>query len=350
MITPGRRERLLAALTVVALATLLPELTSANTSVDVLLRPVPLLLFAVLYGVPALVLREVTVRTSSGLAGLFVGGLAYGVLNEALLSKTSFRPGGLPVELTPLARPELGWGWLAFLAVWQALASIVFPVAIAHSLFPWQSNSAWLNRVQLTLLALPALGLAVLIFLSPQGGHDGTAVELAGWLGLVTVLLVVAGRLRGPWAVHPGRLVPALLGGPGLVVFLTAAVLLAGLRPPDPVFVLLFGAGVAAVGWAFVRLGLGRLPGLGVVALGWYVVTALFAHRAAPDWSLAVTLLVLTLAGVGVGRVYRRLAALGTSGSVASWSGASGPWSRVWSWWRRVAARRPRPQAPAVRP
>ena len=341
MITPGSRERLFASLTVVGLATLLPELVSGNSDVQVMLRPVPLMLFAITYGLPALVLREISVRTSSGLPGLFVSGLAYGVFNEALLSKATFRAGGLPVALDALARPEFGWGALVYVALWQACAGVVFPVALAHSLFPWQSNASWLNRLQLTMLTVPPMALGALVFLSPQGIHQGTLLELAGWLLLVVGLLIVAGRLRGPWAVRPAPLVTALAAGPAFVAFLTAAVVLAGLEPPAPVFLLLVAGGVGVLAWGLTRLRLATLPALGIVALGWYLVTALLAHRDRPGWSLAVAVLLLAVVALAVGRTQRRLALANPAGTVGAWNGAPGRWSSVSSWWERVVRRRP---------
>jgi hypothetical protein len=71
---------------------------SQNVQLFTFLQPVPFLLVTLTYGVPVLVIRELSVARELDEVGLVVLGLAYGILNEGVLAKTLTLPDGAPLH------------------------------------------------------------------------------------------------------------------------------------------------------------------------------------------------------------------------------------------------------------
>ena len=83
-------QRLLSIFVLVVLASVLPELLSGSTSPRAFLDPAVFGFCVFAYGLPVLVIRDFALRQQLGLAGLLLLGLAYGIINEALLAKNGF--------------------------------------------------------------------------------------------------------------------------------------------------------------------------------------------------------------------------------------------------------------------
>jgi hypothetical protein len=207
----------------------LAEVLSQNVQLSTFVQPVPFLLVTLTYGVPLLVIRELSVARELDEVGLVVLGLAYGILNEGVLAKTLTLPDGAPLhdfagygQLGPIQG-----GWSVFIIVWHALHSVLYPVLLTRWMFPaaaerrWfaAGRARWLLYVLLVLLA----GLYALYFLNPERNDPAVFVLYA----LATAGLVAAAlRLRkrrdessGSERARPST-TPALLGGAMIVFYL----------------------------------------------------------------------------------------------------------------------------------
>ena len=87
--------------TLLALATVIPELFTGSTPLVGFLNPGLFFFLFLGYGVAILLVRELAVRCRSGILGLFFLGLAYSIFNEGLLAKT------LIIEREPRGRIQL---------------------------------------------------------------------------------------------------------------------------------------------------------------------------------------------------------------------------------------------------
>src|SRR5689334_20634057 len=85
------------ALTLMAIAPVLTELLSGNIPPQQFFFPPLYLAFVLLYGLPTLVAREIAVRRTLGWGGIFILGLAYGILNEGIASKTLLMAQNVPM-------------------------------------------------------------------------------------------------------------------------------------------------------------------------------------------------------------------------------------------------------------
>jgi len=207
----------------------LAEVLSQNVQLSTFLQPVPFLLVTLTYGVPVLVIRELSVARELDEVGLVVLGLAYGILNEGVLAKTLTLPDGAPLhDFAGYGRvgPIQG-GWSVFIIVWHALHSVLYPILLTRWMFPaaagrrWfaAGRARWLLYVLLVLLA----GLYALYFLNPERNDPAVFVLYA----VVTAGLVAAAlRLRKRRGVSSGSegarpsTMPALLGGAMIVFYL----------------------------------------------------------------------------------------------------------------------------------
>ena len=105
----------------VFLAPLVGEVLAGSTPVDMLGSPASFLaiflLEALLYGGGAVLIRELARRTGRGWPTILGLGLAYGVLEEGLITQSLFNPDFLGLHLLNLGSLfGLGWVWITDLA------------------------------------------------------------------------------------------------------------------------------------------------------------------------------------------------------------------------------------------
>ena len=186
---------------VLALLLLAPwvgEFLLGNISV----RQLPaLLILALLYGCGALLIREVTRRTSRGWPTILLLGAAYGVIEAGIVDQSMFNPSfeGWDFQaLTPL--PGLGisawyaWAFVIGHSVW----SIAIPIALVELLFPDRGRTPWLGRVGLALTAVGYLAGCVVVWRYVYGSERFLASpgQLVGAAAVAVVLIAVAFACR----------------------------------------------------------------------------------------------------------------------------------------------------------
>lgn len=175
-----------------------------------------LLVMAPLYGGGAIVIRETVRRAGRGWPSILVLGLAYGVLEEGLVTQSLFNPdyGGLRL-LDPAYIPALGIGasWTLFVlslhAVWSIGASIGLAEALAARRDPGRETAPWLRRGTLTVAAVMfVLGSIAIGLGTAAQGFMASSAQLAGATVTAAVLVVVAFRLPRSQRSRPSRAAP----------------------------------------------------------------------------------------------------------------------------------------------
>ena len=276
------RQRIGAIALSMLLSTLLPEMLSGNTPVETMAKPAVFLFYLFAYGLPALVIREFAVRNSVGLTGLFLLGLGYGLVNEALFAKTVFLQSGVPVDVYDGYGYAFGiqWAWTAFILPWHAIASITLPIAFAHISFPQTAGTAWIGK-RLTI----GVALALMVLISIFYLYEDTSTlprspqALAILWGIITALAFIALRLPAKTVSSPAgfsKWKQTALGFFGIVPFLSLLAAAHNRWPLAAYFAL-------AIGWiAFYRFLIRRfadvnLPGFGWFGLGWFLQIGVFS-------------------------------------------------------------------------
>ena len=102
-------------------------------------------LMAAMYGSGALLIREAARRNGGGWMTIALLGIAYGFIEEGLVTQSLFNPNYLHLRLLDFGYvPALGTGlpWLVFVVTIHAVWSIAVPIGFAEALFPAQRDEA----------------------------------------------------------------------------------------------------------------------------------------------------------------------------------------------------------------
>jgi hypothetical protein len=172
-----------------------------------------LLIFAPLYGAPALLIREVARRSGMGWPGILALAMALGILQAGVVDQSLFSESYRGIDywddlIGPTWIEPFGFaaasamGFVVGHAVW----SFGIPIALVESLRPELSRRPWLRLpglVVTTLLYLAAAALILSDVLANEEDH-ASAAQIAGSL--------VAVALLAGFAFTVGRRRPALRG------------------------------------------------------------------------------------------------------------------------------------------
>ncbi|MFI1993717.1 hypothetical protein [Actinoplanes sp. NPDC020271] len=171
-----------------------------------------LFVFAPMYGGAAVVIREVARRTGRGWPTIMMLALAYGVVEEGMITQSFFNKGYLDEHLLdPGYIPALGTAlpWVTFVTTLHTVWSISVPIALVEQSSA-RRTEPWLGRLGLTVAGVLMVAGGLAIFnttrTDPSLSHGflesaGQAIAIAV---LALVIVVVAFLLPRPAAGRPG--------------------------------------------------------------------------------------------------------------------------------------------------
>ncbi|MGW0479309.1 hypothetical protein [Nonomuraea sp. NPDC003214] len=199
-------KRIAPALGLFFLSPLIGEFLLGNLPVTML---VALITLAPLYGGGALLVRELARRRGAGWPGIVLLAVAYGLVEEGLVTRSLFNPGYAGMDLASYAwipGLEVSAWWVTFvLGGVHAVGSICVPIAVMEALVPARASEPWLRLPGLvTAGALFLLGAAASALFDPAP-YQPSVAQLAGVVVLAGLLVVLGLRRRGPAATSPGR-------------------------------------------------------------------------------------------------------------------------------------------------
>lgn len=286
-------RRLAPALLLVALSPFVAEFLLGDQYLDGTPRPGQQLgqfgMFVAFYGSAALLIRETARRLGRGWPTILTLGLAFGLLEEGLLTQSLFNPDYLGIRVLDAGHiPALGIGapWTVYVLTLHVVWSMGTPIAITEAL---AGREPWLGRLGLAFWSVVfVLGCAAEFLLSLLVGPAPFVAAPAqlivtGVLVLALVVLAVRGFRTAPadaphgspWAGFAVGLVagttlqllerwesisPWLLAALMLVLVAVAAVVVRRLNPPPL-------APAAGTLLTYCWVGLNTAIGQGVVAI-----------------------------------------------------------------------------------
>jgi hypothetical protein len=275
-----------AALTLIVIAPVLTEIVSGNMPAHALLNPRLAGFLFLAYSFPLVVIREVALRWRLPVTGVFLLGLAYGILNEGLLAQTLIRSEHVPIDRFDhyLFVRGFNFSWTCVIVPWHGFLAVLFPIALVSRWFPTCAQMNWLSRPAFVALTSLLIGLVVFVGLA-RTPHPQMVACLVAMAALVWLASVV--RDQEPRTARQGLLpgLAFLLGSVSYLVFVLGLIVLAARR----VSPLAYFSAVATMSLSFTALnrsrGLLLSPTSADIALGAYFVVALFnlmggiAHR-----------------------------------------------------------------------
>lgn len=225
-----RRNGFLPALTLFFLAPLVGEVLLGSTPLDIAGSPVAfVVVFALetlLYGGGAILIREVARRTGHGWPTILGLGLAYGILEEGLVTQSLFNGNYLGYHLLASGNfLGLGWTWITYVLGLHVVWSTTVPIALTELLFRKRGVAPWLGGFGLTVAGVLFVLGALLLGLASYANGNFLApwYELVGALIAAAVVATVAVRLpkrtARSQATAPDRAPsPWLVGGCAFVI------------------------------------------------------------------------------------------------------------------------------------
>ncbi|MCI4347709.1 MAG: hypothetical protein L3J97_03710, partial [Thermoplasmata archaeon] len=207
-----RRNR--AQVTLVVLAVTIPELLTGSTPVTNLINPIAVAGLLGFYGAGVLLIREASVFYRKGWSMVLLLGLAYGIAEEGIATKTMVDPQSGAAGFLGMYGHAAGVNWVfaVVIALFHALYSIALPILIVELLYPGTKGQRFLtNRGAKWTFVI--LGLAVTWGYFGFDPHyfEGYAVFL--FLFLIMVALVAAAFLVPARWLTPQHSFPSLTPG-----------------------------------------------------------------------------------------------------------------------------------------
>ncbi len=173
------------------------EMISGSTPLNEYWYPWVVLVFGMLYGSGAVLIREMVVRWKQGWLSLLLLGMAYGIYEEGLMVRSFFDPGWMDLDNLGIYGRVAGvnWVWAEHLTIFHALISIAASVAFVQILYPEKRAEPWIGARGLAWNALAfAATLPIGALLNP---YDAPDVWLGmGWLAIAALTLAA-------WRINP---------------------------------------------------------------------------------------------------------------------------------------------------
>ena len=150
---------------------------------------VTFLLYIGFYGTGAVLIREMVCRRSLSRSRIVVLALAFGVIEEGLVTQSLFNPHFPGIGYLGTYGRWLGvnWYWAEYILGWHTVWSISIPILLVELLFPARQSQLWLGRI-----GLGAIGaIFVLVGLSFAAIHYSLTGFMASPVLLTCAALLV---------------------------------------------------------------------------------------------------------------------------------------------------------------
>jgi len=142
-------------ITLALITPFLTELLSSNIPASLFFRPQVFLILIVIYGLPALAIRELSIKWNLGIWGLFCLGMAYGIFNEGICAKTILMSKNVPISaFDGYNFLTINFAWSILIIPWHAFHSILYPIFIVSFFYQQYPKKTWLTKRILIIICL----------------------------------------------------------------------------------------------------------------------------------------------------------------------------------------------------
>lgn len=197
-------RRIAPVLVLLFLAPMTAELLTSSTPLRLFFVPFNLIVNLGLYGLGAILIRELARRRGLGWPRILLLGAAYGIIEEGLVIQSFFNPyhpglGNLAVYGRLFG---VNWVWAEGLTLFHAVFSITIPILLTELLFPARRRDPWLGKRGLRVVGsiftlVVALGSLVFTnFLHQQ--HPDYSPPFIPYLAAIVAVGLLAGRALRP--------------------------------------------------------------------------------------------------------------------------------------------------------
>ncbi|WP_241775837.1 hypothetical protein [Bacillus wiedmannii] len=173
------------------------EYLLGNISISVI-AALPFL--ALMYGCGSILIREITRRSGYGWPTMILMGLAYGILEEGLITQSLFNPSYANANLLDNAPiPGLGIGawWTLFVLTLHTVWSTSVPIAIIESYISSRKTTPWLGKTGMVITSvLFVAGMIFSFYVSYVQEHFlATPLQFISTLIAISIVIIIAFRI-----------------------------------------------------------------------------------------------------------------------------------------------------------
>jgi hypothetical protein len=195
-------QRNLPLIALIVLAFGIPELLTGSTTVPGLVTSANLPLGLLLYGSGVVVVRESALRWRKGWAGILLLGLAYGIVEEGLATKTMINPsagaaGGLGVYGHFLG---VNWIFAVEIDLFHAIFSIALPILLIALLWPARQSQRFVSDRGLVVALIVLAGMAALGFAVFTRGYVPSLGVVTFLVGAIAALVALFFGVPARWS------------------------------------------------------------------------------------------------------------------------------------------------------
>lgn len=262
------------------IAPVLTEIVSGNMPAHALLNPKVSVFLLIAYSFPLLIIRELSIRGRLSVFGLFLWGLAYGILNEGLLAQTLIRFEHVPIDKFDryIFLGGFNLSWACLIVPWHALFAVVFPITLLHHWFPHCAQKSWTSRGFFRVFA----SLLVMLILFVSVARTPHAQMLICFIAMVLLFLLgYAFRDAGAVTQGPHHRLIFLIGILSYIVIFLGLIILAAFHVPVLLYFAAAGGIFLSFGLISSRRGFWRNPSAANMGLGFYFAATAFSAAGA---------------------------------------------------------------------
>jgi hypothetical protein len=199
---PGRhRPEIL----LVVLASVIPEVLTGSTPVFTLIDPIRDLGLLGFYGAGSLLIRDIALRWRKGWAAVLLLGLAYGIAEEGIATKTMVDPSSSAAGFLSVYGRLAGMNWVfaVVIALFHAIFSIALPILIVRLAYPSTRDVRFLSdQGEYWTLGILATTVGVGYLAFDPHYFEGYPL-LGAFLLAIALLVVVVRTLPSGWLRAP---------------------------------------------------------------------------------------------------------------------------------------------------
>jgi hypothetical protein len=203
------KTRTKAALFLLFFAPINAELLSASSPPIEFFFPTTFILLTLFYGTGVLLVHELAIRWGKGWPTIMLLGLAYGVIEEGLVTMSFFNSHWMDIGFLGTYGNflDINWNWCVNLSIFHGVWSISVPILVMRLIFPSVDGQAVLGRRALVaaVVTFPAVSFLLTVSTVVVTGYLAPPLQYLGAVTVVALLILMARRAPHRLLAVPGE-------------------------------------------------------------------------------------------------------------------------------------------------
>jgi len=185
------------------------ELLSASSPPIEFFFPTTFIFLTLFYGTGVLIVHELATRWGKGWPTIMLLGLAYGVIEEGLVTMSFFNSDWMDIGFLGTYGNFLGinWNWCVNLSIFHGVWSISVPILVMRLIFPSVDGQAilWRRPFIAALVTFPAISFLLMVSTVVVTGYVAPPLQYLGAVAVVALLILMARRAPHRLLAVPGE-------------------------------------------------------------------------------------------------------------------------------------------------